>query len=439
MSTEEGFIERYFKLSERKTNVRTELMAGFTTFMTMAYILVVNPLILKDAGMDFGAVFTATALSAVVATLIMALYANLPFALAPGMGLNAFFAYTVVLTMGYSWQMALTAVFVEGLIFIALTFLNVREAIVNCIPMNIKYAISVGIGLFIAFIGLKNAGIVVDSPATFVTIGDLTAPMALVALFGVLITGWMLSKDIKGALLIGIFASTVLGAFNGVTNIAGFDSSQLFHIPSLQPLLFKLDFSNVFSLDFLTVLLTFLFIDMFDTVGTLIGVSSKAGMLDEQGRLPAVNQALLADAVGTTFGALIGTSTVTTYVESAAGVAGGGRTGLTALTVAGFFAASLFLAPVFLLVPGAATAPALIIVGLFMMSPVKNINLDDYTEAIPAFFTIIMMPLTYSIAEGIVFGVVTYVILKALSGRTREVTLTTWIVAGLFMGKMFLM
>ncbi len=439
MSEKVGALDRFFKLTERGTNTRIELMAGFTTFMTMAYILVVNPLILKDAGMDFGAVFTATALSAVVATLIMALYANLPFALAPGMGLNAFFAYTVVLTMGYSWQMALTAVFVEGLIFIALTFLNVREAIVNCIPMNIKYAISVGIGLFIAFIGLKNSGIVIDSPATFVTIGDLASPAALVALFGVVVTGWMLAKNVKGALLIGIFASTILGAFNGVTNIAGFDASQLFQIPSLAPIMFKLDFTQVFTLDFLTVLLTFLFIDMFDTVGTLIGVSSKAGMLDEQGRLPAVNQALLADAVGTTFGALIGTSTVTTYVESAAGVAEGGRTGLTALTAAGFFAASLFLAPVFLLVPSAATAPALIIVGLFMMSPVKNIDLEDFTEAIPAFFTIIMMPLTYSIAEGIVFGVVTYVILKALSGKAKEVTFTTWIVAGLFLGKMFLM
>lgn len=439
MSTNTGFLERFFKLSERGTNVRTELMAGFTTFMTMAYILVVNPLILKDAGMDFGAVFTATALSAVIATVIMALYANLPFALAPGMGLNAFFAYTVVLTMGYSWQMALTAVFIEGLIFIALTFLNVREAIVNCIPMNIKYAISVGIGLFIAFIGLKNAGIIVDSPATFVTVGDIGAPAALVALFGVLITGWMLAKDIKGALLIGIFASTILGAFNGVTNLAGFDASQLFQIPSLAPIAFKLDFSQVFSFEFATVLLTFLFIDMFDTVGTLIGVSSKAGMLDDKGRLPAVNQALLADAVGTTCGALLGTSTVTTYVESAAGVAEGGRTGLTALTAAGFFAVSLLLAPVFLLVPGAATAPALIIVGLFMMSPVKNIDLEDFTEAIPAFFTIVMMPLTYSIAEGIVFGVVTYVILKGLSGRSKEVTFTTWVIAALFLGKLFLM
>lgn len=439
MSTKTGFFEGYFKLSERNTTVRTEMMAGFTTFMTMAYILVVNPLILKDAGMDFGAVFTATALSAVIATLIMALYANLPFALAPGMGLNAFFAYTVVLTMGYSWQMALTAVFVEGLIFIALTFFNVREAIVNCIPMNIKYAISVGIGLFIAFIGLKNAGVIVDSPATFVTIGHMTDPSVIVALFGVIVTGLLLAKNVKGALLIGIFASTVLGAFNGVTNIAGFDASQLFKIPSLAPIAFQLDFTQVFTLDFATVLLTFLFIDMFDTVGTLIGVSSKAGMLDKEGKLPAVNQALLADAVGTTCGALLGTSTVTTYVESAAGVAEGGRTGLTALTAAGFFAISLLLAPIFLLVPGAATAPALIIVGLFMMSPVKEIDLDDFTEAIPAFFTIIMMPLTYSIAEGIVFGVTTYVILKGLTGRAKEVTLTTWIIGALFVGKLFLM
>lgn len=439
MSTKTGFFEGYFKLSERNTTVRTEMMAGFTTFMTMAYILVVNPLILKDAGMDFGAVFTATALSAVIATLIMALYANLPFALAPGMGLNAFFAYTVVLTMGYSWQMALTAVFVEGLIFIALTFFNVREAIVNCIPMNIKYAISVGIGLFIAFIGLKNAGVIIDSPATFVTIGHMTDPSVIVALFGVIVTGLLLAKNVKGALLIGIFASTVLGAFNGVTNIAGFDASQLFKIPSLAPIAFQLDFTQVFTLDFATVLLTFLFIDMFDTVGTLIGVSSKAGMLDKEGKLPAVNQALLADAVGTTCGALLGTSTVTTYVESAAGVAEGGRTGLTALTAAGFFAISLLLAPIFLLVPGAATAPALIIVGLFMMSPVKEIDLDDFTEAIPAFFTIIMMPLTYSIAEGIVFGVTTYVILKGLTGRAKEVTFTTWIIGALFLGKLFLM
>jgi AGZA family xanthine/uracil permease-like MFS transporter len=409
-------------------------MAGITTFMTMAYILIVNPNILSVTGMDAGAVFTATALSAVVGTLVMALAANLPFALAPGMGLNAFFAFTVVLKLGYSWEFALTAVLLEGIIFIGLTFLNVREAIINAIPMSLKHAISVGIGLFITLIGFVNAGIVQQGEGTVLELGNITSSSALVALIGIVVIGVLLAKNVKGALLIGILASTLIGIPFGITNISSvsFDN---FLPPSLAPILFKFDFANIFTFDMFIVLLTFLFVDMFDTVGTLVGVSSKAGLLDEEGRVPNAKQALLADAVGTTVGACIGTSTVTTYVESAAGVAEGGRTGLTALSTAGMFFLSLFLAPLFLVVPSAATAPALIIVGLFMMSPIKEIDFSDYTEALPAFLTMVMMPFCFSIADGIIFGVVSYVCIKVLAGRSKEVPLLAYILAGLFVAK----
>lgn len=433
MTNNTGFLEKFFKLSEHKTNVSTEVLAGFTTFMTMAYILIVNPLTLKDAGMDFGAVFTATVLASIVATLMMALHANLPFALAPGMGLNAFFAYTVVLTMGYSWQMALTAVFFEGLIFIALTFFGIREAIVDCIPLNIKKAISVGIGLFIAFIGLFNSGLIVKGAADSVPLGlgDLVHnPSAQVALAGILITGILLALDVKGAIFLGIIASTVIALPLGVASFP----EKIASMPSA-PNFWAFDFSQVFTPGFLTVMVTFLFVDLFDTIGTLVGVATKSGMLDENGKVPNVNKALLADAVGTTFGAMIGTSTVTTYVESAAGVAQGGRTGLTSLVVSGLFLVSLFLSPLFLMIPAAATAPALIIVGLFMMSPIQEINLTDFTEAIPSFLTIIMMPLSYSIAEGIVFGITSYVFLKLVTGRGKEVPVFTYIVAVLFVIK----
>ncbi len=429
-------LEKYFKLKENSTTPKTEILAGITTFMTMAYILAVNPDILSATGMDKGAVFTATVLSAFVATLVMALYAKLPFALAPGMGLNAFFAFTVVLGMGHSWQFALTAVFLEGLIFIALTAFNIREMIVNSIPMNMKHAISVGIGLFIAFIGLKNAGIIVSSPATFVTLGDVTNITenggAAVALITLVITGVLLALNVKGALLYGILIGAVIGLPIGVTTLP---SSFEFTPPSLSPIFMKFEWSQILTIDMLVVVFTFLFVDMFDTVGTLIGVSSKANMLDKEGRVPRVKQALMADAVGTTFGAMLGTSTVTTYVESAAGVSEGGRTGLTSLTVAGLMLLALFLSPVFLMIPGAATAPALILVGAMMMTPVKNINFDDFTESIPAFLTIVMMPLTYSISEGILFGVLSFVLLKVLTGKFKDISIVTIILAVLFMLK----
>ncbi len=428
-------LEKFFSLKANKTNVRTEVVAGITTFMTMAYILAVNPDILSATGMDKSAVFTATALASIVGTLVMALWARLPFALAPGMGLNAFFAFTVVLGMGYTWQFALTAVFLEGIIFLLLTAFNIRELIVNAIPINLKHAISAGIGLFIAFIGMQNTGLIVDNPATLVSLGDMSSHTIWVSLFGLVLIGVLLALKVKGALLIGIFASALIGIPLGVTHLP--EGSWLTLPPSIAPVAFQFDFSNVLSVDMVIVLFTFLFVDMFDTVGTLIGVSSKADMIDEEGNLPRVKQALFADAVGTTVGAMLGTSTVTTYVESASGVAEGGRTGLTSLSTAGMFILALFLSPIFLMVPGAATAPALILVGSFMMSPILKINFDDYTESIPVFLTIIMMPLAYSIAEGIVFGMLAYVILKLLSGRTREISWIMYVLTILFLMKFF--
>lgn len=426
-------LEKFFQLKENKTTVRTEILAGITTFMTMAYILAVNPSILSATGMDKNALFTATALASVIATLVMALVAKLPFALAPGMGLNAFFAFTVVLGMGHSWQFALTAVFLEGIIFIILTAFNIRELIVNAIPMSMKHAVSAGIGLFIAFIGLQNAGVIVNNDAVLVGLGDMGSASVILALLGVILTGVLLALKVKGALLIGIFVVTVAGIPFSVTNLP--ESSLLSLPPSIAPIFMKFEFTEIFTLDMLIVLFTFLFVDMFDTVGTLVGVSDKAGMLDKQGRVPRVKQALFADAIGTTAGAMLGTSTVTTYVESAAGVAEGGKTGLTSLSVAGMFVIALFFAPVFTMVPGAATAPALVLVGFFMMSPILKINFDDYTESIPAFLTIIMMPLTYSIAEGIVFGMLSYVLLKVLTGKQKDLTVVMVVLAALFILK----
>lgn len=419
-------LKKYFRLDENNTSVKTEILAGATTFMTMAYILVINPDMLSDAGMDKNAVFTATAISAIVATIIMALTSRLPFALAPGMGLNAFFAYTVVLEMGYSWQFALTAVFLEGIIFIILTAVNIRELIINAIPNTLKHAVSVGIGLFIAFIGMQKANIIVADESVLVSLGDIGSPEVLIT-FGVLIiTGVLLALKVRGALLIGIFIATLASLLFGIIKLP---SGSLVGLPpSLKPIFLKFEFSRIFSWDMLIVLFTFLFLDMFDTVGTLVGVSSKSNMLDKDGKIPRAKQALFADSVGTTIGAALGTSTVTTYVESAAGVAEGGKTGLTALSTAAFFALALFFAPVFIMAPPAATAPALIIVGLFMMSPVLKINFDDYTEAIPAFLTIIIMPLTYSIAEGIVFGMLSFVLLKVLTGKWKDVS---WVMVAL--------
>ena len=426
-------FEKYFQLKANKTDFRTEVIAGITTFLTMAYILAVNPIILGKTGMDIHAVFTATALSAVVATLIMALYAKLPFALAPGMGLNAFFAFTVVLGMGYDWEFALTAVFTEGVLFILMSFFNIRELIIDAIPLTLKHSISVGIGLFIAFIGLHSAGIIVKNPATLVGLGTMNNPIVWVSLLGLLISGVLLALRVKGALLIGIFASTIIGIPLGITHLPGSSVVQL--PPSIAPIFFKFQWSKMLSLNFVVIVFTFLFVDIFDTVGTLIGVASKANMLDDKGRLHNASKALMADAVGTTVGAILGTSTVTTYVESAAGVAEGGRTGLTSLTTATLFIISLFLAPLFLMVPAAATAPALILVGSFMMSPILKISLDDYTESIPAFLSIIMMPLTYSIADGIAFGMVSYVLLKVLSGKHKEINLLMYILTAIFILK----
>lgn len=432
MEKQIGFFEKTFRLKDHGTNAKTEMIAGITTFMTMAYILIVNPLTLADAGMDFMKVFTATAISSIIATLVMGLVANLPFALAPGMGLNAFFAYTVVIVMGKSIEFALTAVFLEGIIFLILTLLNVREAIINSIPSNVKKGISVGIGLFIAFIGLYNAGII-EQGATPLALGNITSGEPLLALIGLVIAGVLLAKKVKGALFIAILATTVIGFPMGITKWPG----SVISAPTA-PYFFDFVWTEIFTFDMLTVLFVLLFVDMFDTVGTLVGVSTKAGMMTADGKVPNAKKALFADAVGTTVGAIFGTSTVTTYVESAAGVAEGGRTGLTSVVTAGMFAIALFFSPLFIMIPGAATAPALILVGLFMMSPIKEIDLDDYTEAIPAFLTIIMMPLTYSISDGIVFGVLSYVFLKALTLRFKEVHILTWFIAAFFIIKLLL-
>ncbi|HIZ71747.1 MAG TPA: NCS2 family permease [Candidatus Atopostipes pullistercoris] len=427
-------MENFFKLEESHTETKTEILAGVTSFMTMAYILAVNPIILSDAGMDAGGVFTATALSAMIATLVMALFANYPFGLASGMGLNAFFAYTVVLgDMQKSWQFALTAILIEGIVFVILSLFNVREAIFDSIPANLKNAVSVGIGLFIAFLGLDNAGIIQAGDGTLLGLGDLTSGSALVALFGILVTGFLFAKNVQGALLIGILISTLIGIPLGVTELPSGVNNILSMPPSVSQVAFQfVGFDEIFSWDMLIVVFTFLFVDIFDTVGTLAGVASKADMLDENGKLPRVEKALTADAIGTIAGACLGTSTVTTFVESASGVAAGGRTGLTALSTAGMFGLSLFFAPLFIMIPSAATAPALVIVGLFMMSSVGTIDFDDYTESIPAFLTIIMMPFSGSIAEGIVFGMISYVVLKVITGRYKEVSGTMGVIAVLF-------
>lgn len=434
-------MEKFFMLKENNTDVRTEVLAGVTTFMTMAYILAVNPLILSDAGMDAGGVFTATALSAAIATLVMALYAKYPFGLAPGMGLNAFFAYTVVLgDMQKSWQFALTAILIEGILFIILSFFSVREGIFNSIPLNLKNAVSVGIGLFIAFLGLDGAGIIQAGEGTLLGLGDLTSGAPIVAIIGILVTGFLFAKNVKGALLIGILVSTLVGIPLGVTQLPAGVNNIMSLPPSVSEVAFKfVGFDEIFSWDMLIVVFTFLFVDIFDTVGTLAGVASKADMLDEDGKLPRVGKALTADSIGTIAGACLGTSTVTTFVESASGVAAGGRTGLTALSTAGMFLLALFFAPLFTLIPAAATAPALVIVGLFMMSPIKQIDFEDYTESIPAFLTIIMMPFSGSIAEGIVFGMISYVVLKAVTGRFKEVSWTMTIISILFVLRIIFM
>ena len=415
-----SFLERKFSLTKRGTNARTEFLAGLTTFMTMSYILIVNPTMLGKAGMDQGGVFTATIISSVIAMLFMGLYANFPFALSAGMGLNAFFTFSIVIGMGHDWSYALTAVFLEGIIFIFLSIFKVREALFKAIPLQLKNAVSVGIGLFIAMIGATNSGIVVANESTFLALGNLVSKEVLVTFFSLLIMGILSAKKVKGALLYGIIGGTILGLILGVTQLPSQGILSL--PPSLKPVAFKLHWDNIFTLDMFSVMFTFLFVDIFDTLGTITGVATKANMLDEKGNLPGIGKALLSDAIGTVVGALLGTSTITTFVESASGVTDGGRTGLTSLSVAFFFFLSLFLFPLFSIVPSQATAAALIIVGLFMMSPIKNIDLDDYTESLPAFLTIIMMPFAYSIAEGISIGMISYVFLKVTTGKYKDVS-----------------
>ena len=449
-------LEKLFHLKEHNTDLKTEVIAGITTFMTMAYILAVNPNILAEAGMDRGAVFTATALSAFLATCVMALMANYPFVLAPGMGLNAYFTYTVVMGMGFSWQEALTAVFVEGLVFIALSLTNVREAIFNAIPMNLKHAVSVGIGLFIAFIGLQNAHIVVDS-STLVTVFSFKGSMAngtfstegitvLLALIGILVTAVLMVKNVKGNILWGILITWGLGIICQFTGLytpapeAGWysllpDFSNGISIPSLAPTLMQMDFSKVFTMDFVIIMFAFLFVDLFDTLGTLIGVAAKADLLDKEGRLPRIRGALLADAIGTSAGAMMGTSTVTTFVESASGVAEGGRTGLTSLVSAILFGLSLFLSPIFLAIPSFATTPALVMVGFLMLTSIVKINFNDFTDAIPAFVAIAAMPFMYSISEGIAMGVISHVVIKVASGKKKELSPLMYVLAVLFVAK----
>jgi AGZA family xanthine/uracil permease-like MFS transporter len=426
-------IERLFHLKQNNTTISKELVAGITTFMTMAYILAANPEILGATGMDKGALFTTTAISAIVATFIMAFVANLPFALAPGMGLNAFFAYTVVLGMGYSWQTALSAIFIEGILFILLTIFNVREYIVNSIPMPLKHAISVGIGFFIALMGFINSGIIIANENTLVSMGNMSDKSIWIALTGLMVIGVMLILKLKGAILTGILAGAIVGIPLHITSIPseGFVSLP----PSIEPIFLKLNFREALKPDILLILFTFLFVDMFDTVGTLIGVSSKADMLDKNGKVPRAKQALFADAIGTTIGALLGTSTVTTYVESSAGVSVGGRTGLTALIVALCFVLVLFLSPVFLMIPPAATAPALIIIGLFMITPITRLELENYLDSIPVFLTIVMMPLAFSISEGISFGIISYVLLRVFTGRYKQVPVVLYILMILFIAR----
>lgn len=455
-------LEKLFHLKENHTDVKTEVIAGITTFMTMAYILAVNPSVLSASGMDSGAVFTATALASMVATFLMAVFANYPFVLAPGMGLNAYFAYTVVLQMGYTWQMALAAVFTEGIIFIVLSVTNVREAIFNAIPMNLKHAVSVGIGLFIAFIGLQNAKIVVDG-ATLVSLFSFKESVqngtfhsvgitVLLALIGILITAVLLVKGIKGNILWGILITWGLGILCQLTGLYQVnydlgcfsllpDFSNGIRVPSLAPTFMQMDFHGIATLDFFVIMFAFLFVDLFDTLGTLIGVASKADMLDQDGKLPNIRGALLSDAIGTSVGAVLGTSTTTTFVESAAGVAEGGRTGLTAVTAAILFGLSLFLSPIFLAIPAFATAPALVVVGFLMLTSITKIDFADFTEAIPAYIAIIAMPFMYSISEGIAMGVISYIMINIAAGKAKEkrISALMYVLAVLFVLKYILL
>lgn len=433
-----SFIQKTFGMDPAKHSIRTEIIAGITTFLTMAYILAVNPSIfgaLATQGMPTDAVFTATALAAIVGCLVMSIYAKKPFGLAPGMGLNAFFVFTVCLGMGHSWQMALTAIFLEGILFILLTITNVRKLIVDAIPMNLKRAIGAGIGLYIAFIGLKSAGIIVSSEATSVTLGPLSDNTSILAIIGLLLTSVLVILKVRGGMLLGILVTTIIGIPMGVTHFNGLLSTP----PSISSIFCQFEWSQIFSWDMVAIVFTFLFIDMFDTIGTVVGVSVKSGMVDEKGNVDGINKVLMADAVATVAGAMFGTSTTTTYIESASGVSEGGRTGLTSFTIAVCFAIALLFSPLFLAIPGAATGPVLFIVGVMMAAPVKEIDWDDYSEAIPAFVTMLLMPLAYSISDGIMLGTISYVVINALTGKFKKVSVTMWILAILFVLRYVLM
>ena len=426
-----NMLKKLFGFDPAITTIRTEILAGITTFLTMSYILAINPAMFSELDMPAGAVFTSTALAAIIGTFVMAVWAKLPFGLAPGIGLNAFFVYTVCIGLGYSWQFALTAILIEGIIFILLTVTNLREAIVNAIPLSMRNAIGAGIGLFIAFIGLQNAGVIVDNGSTLVELGDITSGSALLALIGLLITGFLYIKNVRGAMLIGILVTTVIGIPMGVTEFKGVLSSPA----PIGDIFCKFEWEHVFTLDMVVVVFTFLFIDMFDTVGTLVGVCTKAGLVNEDGTVKKIKEAFMADAIATTAGAFLGTSTTTTYVESASGVAQGGRTGLTAFTIACCFAIALFFSPLFLSIPAAAIAPVLIMVGLMMLEPITRIPFNDFTESLPAFICIIMMPLSYSISNGILIGMIAYVLINLICGKFRKLTPTMYILAALFILK----
>ena len=427
-------LEKLFGFNPKETTVRTEIMAGITTFLTMAYILAVNPNILGETGMDKGALFTTTVIMSAIPTIFMGLYAKLPLALAPGMGLNAFFAYTVCLIMGYSWQFALTAVFLEGLAFILLTVTNLREKIVDVIPAALKTAISAGIGLYIAFIGLKNAEVIVDNSATLVSLGNLTSGSGLLGIIGIILTSILLVRNVKGALLIGILATTLIGIPMGITNLDG-----VFSIPpSIDPIFMKFEWSNIFTTEMATIVFTLLFVDLFDCIGTVIGVTTRANMVGEDGKIPNLKKVFMVDSLSTAAGAAMGTSTVAVYVESAAGVNEGGRSGLTAFTTGICFLVALFFAPFFLAIPAAATAPVLVLVGLMMMSNIWKIDFFDYKESIPAFICMIFMPLAYSISDGILLGHLTYVIINMLSGNRKQLTVGMYILALIFLLKFIL-
>lgn len=424
-------LEKLFGFNPQKHSVRTEIMAGITTFLTMAYILAVNPSILSETGMDKGALFTTTVIMSALPTIFMGLYAKLPLALAPGMGLNAFFAYTVCMIMGYSWQFALTAVFLEGLVFILLTVTNLREKIVDVIPETLKNAISAGIGLYIAFIGLKSAGIIVNNEATLVSLGNLASGSALLGAIGIVLTSVLLVKNIKGALLFGILLTTLIGIPLGVTNFEG-----IFSIPpSVEPIFLKFEWDQVLTKDMAIIVFTLLFVDLFDCIGTVIGVTNRAGMVKADGKIPKLKEVFVVDSVSTTAGAVMGTSTVAVYVESAAGVNEGGRTGLTATVTGVCFLLALFFAPLFLAIPAAATTPVLVLVGLMMMGSVQNVNFTDYSEAIPAFICILFMPLSYSISDGIVLGHLSYIFINLCSGNYRKMSIGMYILAVFFLLK----